>query len=80
MAMSADCKVRAMVCSFFLCSSTLAIAEEDLPEADFLEYLGMWEASDAEWIMLDESMPTDTEERNETAPASEESVEKDDAR
>ena len=33
------------------CSLALA-ADEEVPDPDFLEYLGMWEESDEDWILL----------------------------
>jgi len=35
-----------------VCGVVLA-ADNDLPEADFLEYLGSWEESDDEWMLFD---------------------------
>ena len=38
-----------------LATSTAAFADEDeLPDADFLEYLGSWEESDEEWVYFDD--------------------------
>ena len=35
------------------CSIVLA-ADDELPSEDFLEYLGLWEGSDAEWLMFED--------------------------
>lgn len=77
--MSADRALGAMMCGLALCSN-LAVAADDDEEAgvDFLEYLGMWEESDEEWLLLDESMTAGNEERIDPAPEGEESMEKDD--
>ena len=45
-----------------------------------LEYLGQWEASDEEWVMIDRQISLETEERTDPAPRGEESTEKDDER
>ena len=45
---------------------------------DFLEYLGMWEASDEEWLLLDDDAVADNKERSEPVPEGEESTETND--
>lgn len=54
--------------------------DDEVPDADFLEYLGMWEESDEEWLVFAESEQAalDAEERIDPAPDGEESMEKDD--
>ncbi len=77
--MSAEQAIRALVFGLLACASTTAAAtDEDIPELDFLEYLGMWEESDEEWLMLDETLTADNEERSDPAPEGEESTEKED--
>ena len=58
--------------------SGLVAADEALPEMDFIEYLGLWEESDEEWMLFDESEETTDEERTDPAPTGEASAEKDD--
>ena len=53
-----------------------ALAEE-APEPEFLEYLGSWEESDADWLLFDERAATD-DERSDPAAEAEESTETDD--
>ncbi len=62
-------------------------ADEELPDMEFLEYLGMWEESDEEWLALaddealgdDEALlAADSDERSDPAPEGEESRENDD--
>jgi hypothetical protein len=53
-------------------------AEE--PEMEFLDYLGQWEVSDEEWVMIDRHISLETDERDDPAPKDEESTEKDDER
>lgn len=62
-----------------LCGTVLA-ADNELPEADFLEYLGSWEESDEEWLIFEdeEKVALETDERIDPAPDGEESAEKDD--
>jgi hypothetical protein len=61
----------------FGCGLVLA-ADEEIPDPDFLEYLGMWEESDEDWVIFDEPVTADTEERSDPAPEGEESTEKTD--
>ncbi len=51
-----------------LATGTAAFADVDeLPDADFLEYLGSWEESDEEWLIFDETdQVARTESGNET--------------
>ena len=65
------------------CVSGGAFAETDTeneqpPGAEFLEYRGLWEESDEEWLLLDEEEVVDNDERNDPVPEGEESTEKED--
>jgi len=62
-----------------LCSIA-ALAEDELPDIEFLEYLGMWEGSDEDWLMFNDSASTENrkEERSEPAPEGKDSTEKSD--
>ena len=48
-----------MLCGLGLCLSASALAEDgvessdSVPDADFIEYVGMWEESDEDWQLLD---------------------------
>ena len=54
-----------------LAVGSLALAaDDDVPEAAFIEYLGMWEESDEDWMMF--------ENESKTADEDEESAENDD--
>ena len=57
------------------CSAVNAAEEEQAPDAEFLEYLGMWEESDEEWLLLEDAVADIPEERNDPVPESEESTE-----
>jgi hypothetical protein len=59
------------------CSLALA-ADEEMPDPDFLEYLGMWEESDEDWIIFDEPETADREESSDSEREDEESTEKTD--
>lgn len=53
-------------------------AEDELPEIEFLEYLGSWEESDEEWLLFDESISADKDERSDPVPQGEASTETED--
>ena len=59
------------------CSLVLA-ADDEVPDAEFLEYLGLWEQSDEEWLIFSAAATADAEERSDPAPEGEESTEKTD--
>jgi hypothetical protein len=65
-----------MVCSL------MVAADEELPEIEFIEYLGLWEDSDEDWVLFSDSFNADkrakNEQRSDPAPEGEESTEKDD--
>ena len=74
--------IQALFLGVALCGpvGVLAQAEdEDIPDMEFLEYLGLWDESDDEWLLLDEDEVTDTDERSDPVPEGEESTETDDA-
>ena len=53
-------------------------ADDEIPNEDFLEYLGLWEESDEDWLMFDAPVTTENEERVDPVPDGEESTEKED--
>jgi hypothetical protein len=53
-------------------------ADDEMPDEDFLEYLGLWEESDEDWLMFDAPAITENEERVDPVPDGEESTEKED--
>ena len=59
------------------CSLVLA-ADEELPDVEFLEYLGSWEEADEEWLIFDEPVTADAEKRSDPVPEGEESTETED--
>lgn len=77
--MSAEHTTSAVLLGLALCSGGPAIAaEEDAPDAEFLEYLGMWEESDEDWMILDDVLVVENEERSDPVPKGEESTESED--
>jgi hypothetical protein len=70
----------ACIGSLLLACGLAAAAEEELPDIEFLEYLGSWEGSDEDWTMF--TVPTEaraeTDKRSDPAPDGEESTETDD--
>jgi len=52
-------------------------ADEPLPDAAFLEYLGSWEGSDEDWLLFEEAArdESDDTERSDPGPEGEESPE-----
>lgn len=62
-------------------SSLVLAADDEIPEMDFIEYLGIWEESDDEWLIFDEEeqqVVADADERIDLAPEGKESAESDD--
>ena len=76
-----------MWASRVLLSSTLLLAcgplfaeedEEQAADMEFLEYLGYWEQSDEEWLMLEAPIAAELDERSDPVPEGEESTETED--
>ena len=59
-----------------VCGLVLA-ADEDIPDMEFLEYLGLWEESDEDWLIFNVPMSVETDEWSDPVPVGEESAEKD---
>ena len=53
-------------------------SEEPAPDAEFLEYLGMWEESDEEWMLHEGILAAENELRDDPAPDGEASTENED--
>lgn len=51
---------------------------DEVPDIEFLEYLGMWEESDEDWQLLQESAVAENKERIGPVPQGKESTEKED--
>lgn len=60
--MSADRQPRRTPACLAVAASLLAagaLAQEGAPDAEFLEYLGAWEASDEDWMIFTDAAETD---------------------
>jgi hypothetical protein len=66
-----------IVCGLCLGTGAMA-AEEPPPDAEFLEYLGMWEQTDEEWVLQDGILTAENEQRSDPATKEEESPENED--
>ena len=63
------------------CSGALLAADTELPDVEFLEYLGLWEESDADWMLFSEEVREQVvadETRTEPAPEGKDSAESND--
>ena len=69
---------RAALLACGLCLGVAAMAEESPPDEEFLEYLGMWEETDEDWLLLNEFKGVENVERNDPVPEGEESTETED--
>ena len=68
----------ALIGTLLLIGGLVQGADEEMPDEDFLEYLGLWEESDEDWLMFDELTTAENEERTDPVPEGEESTEKED--
>ncbi len=64
-------------CLLTVCSLVLA-ADDEVPDEEFLEYLGYWEESDEDWLIVSEPATAEVEERSDPVPRGEESMETND--
>jgi hypothetical protein len=79
--MSAERAIAWLLCGICLATAAQAGEEEAAPDAEFLEYLGMWDESDEDWVLLDDTQVVEMQEmneRSEPAPEGEDSSEKTD--
>ena len=77
MRMAMSVRQYTLVALLLACGVVLA-ADEEIPDMAFLEYLGSWDESDEDWLLFDEPVTAEVEERSEPAPEGEESTEKTD--
>ncbi len=68
----------ALLCFVFGAAGSVLAAETQEPDMELLEYLGLWEETDEEWMMMDYQMSLESEERIDPVPEGEESTEDDD--
>ena len=85
MAMSADRPDYKLIVTILLglfgCNG-VAVADNEQPDMEFLEYLGSWEETDEDWLLFAgpemEAVAADDKKRSDPAPDGEESTESDD--
>lgn len=78
-AMSANRGLRAMVFGFALWSAISAVAQDNEPaDMTLVEYLGLWEEADEDWLLLEKNAVADNEKRSDPVPEGEESTELED--
>lgn len=67
----------AVVCGFIACSCTVQAADDEQPDMEFLEYLGSWEESDEDWLLLNDALNevAKDKKRSDPVPEGEESTE-----
>jgi hypothetical protein len=46
-------------------------ADEPLPDAAFLEYLGSWEGSDEDWLLFERAVPEQGDDMERSDPEAE---------
>jgi len=65
--------------ALFASADAIAEAENDeVPDTEFLEYLGLWEETDEDWLLLEDEEVADNDERSDPVPEGEESTETED--
>ncbi len=68
---------RALLVFAFAAVGTALAADAEEPDMEFVEYLGLWEESDEEWLMVEHQIDAESEERIDPVPEGEESTEDD---
>ena len=76
MSASSGCRDALLVLALGAAGTALA-AETEEPEMEFVEYLGLWEETDEEWLMVEHQMSLESGERIDPVPEGEESREDD---
>jgi len=66
---------RALLVLAFGAAGTVFAADAEEPDMEFVEYLGLWEESDEEWLMVEHQLDAESEERIDPVPEGEESRE-----
>jgi len=69
---------RTVIVGSLLFGGLVCAADDTAPDPEFLEYLGLWEESDADWLIFEEPVTADVDERGDPVPEGEESAEKTD--
>ena len=66
----------AVICSLAGAGGIAAADDEPLPDIEFLEYLGSWEETDEDWVLLSEAAAAQVAQNNEEAEAATEEAAK----
>lgn len=68
--MSPSQRMAALVCGIALCTQWASAADEEEapPDEAFLEYLGLWEESDEEWLLYEEMLAAGKDDRADAEP------------
>lgn len=56
------------LCVLMILGSAVVTADDELPDMELLEYLGMWEESDDEWLLFNDPATAEVEKRSGPAP------------
>jgi hypothetical protein len=67
-----------LVCCGLVLAVPALAEEEEMPDSAFLEYLGMWEETDEEWLLHEQMEEEAAETRSGPAAESKDSPENDD--
>ena len=73
--------LQALLCSVLVVATSALCADaedEDSPDMDFLEYLGLWEESDEDWLLLKDDVVAENDKRRDPVPEGEASTETED--
>ena len=68
---------RILIGAILITSSLVVAADEEQPEMEFIEYLGLWEESEEDWTMFSDPIEArnENDERSDPAPEGKESAE-----
>jgi len=67
----------AVIGGLFVCPVPAMAADDGQPDMEFLEYLGSWEESDEDWLVLSDAVQelASEQEKTDPVPDGDESVE-----
>lgn len=61
-----------------VCGIAIADEDDEQPDEEFLEYLGMWEDEDDSWLLVSADTELKSDDANDPLPRDEDATEKDD--
>ncbi len=73
-----DYRLSAVILLLLVCGVAAADDDEQQPDAEFLEYLAMWENEDDSWIVVSVDTELESEDVNDPGPRDEDATEKED--